>query len=220
MSLRCTVCKTNVDEGLNFCPACRSGFASQLECVSCGRLVPRGSASCFGCSRQSAAPPAEPLWLDTSCPTCGSRQFDTPSGVSCERGHGGALGAVVPRWQASHVSASLPQPLQVSGVVAVRSPQYAPPVSSWDPPHVALAAPVAGTFVVRQGGVEAEVRIPPGDAEVMGLMGQLVVILHTFAAKLNSLTGHSEHTRHIIRSARTLANDVQEELELRRGPGR
>jgi hypothetical protein len=118
------------------------------------------------------------------------------------------------------VSASLPRPLQVSGVGAVMSPQYAPTLPSWDPPHVALAAQVAERFVVRQGGVEAEVRIPPGDAEVMGLMGQLVMILHTFASKLNSLTGHSEHTRHIIRSARTLANDVQEEFELRRGPGR
>jgi hypothetical protein len=85
---------------------------------------------------------------------------------------------------------------------------------------VSLAAPVASTFVSRQGGVEAEVRIPPGDAGVMDLMGQLVVILHTFAAKMNTLTGHGELTRHIIRSARVLATDVQEELEQRKGPGR
>jgi hypothetical protein len=68
--------------------------------------------------------------------------------------------------------------------------------------------------------VEAEVRIPPGDAEVMDLMGQVVVVLHTFATRMNTLTGHGELTRHIIHAARVLATDVQEELEQRKGPGR
>lgn len=30
--------------------------------------------------------------LDTWCTVCGRRQFDTPSGVSCPEGHGGAHG--------------------------------------------------------------------------------------------------------------------------------
>jgi hypothetical protein len=85
---------------------------------------------------------------------------------------------------------------------------------------VSLAAPVARQFVTRQGGVEAEVMVPPGDAEVMDLMGQVVVVLHTFASKVNTLTGHGELTRHIIRAARVLATDIQEELEQRKGPGR
>jgi hypothetical protein len=85
---------------------------------------------------------------------------------------------------------------------------------------VSLAAPVAERFVVRQGGVEAEIKIPAGDVEVMDLMGQMVVILHTFAAKVNTLSGHDELTRQIIRSSRALATDVQEALELRKGPGR
>jgi len=64
------------------------------------------------------------------------------------------------------------------------------------------------------------VRRAPGDAEVETVMGQMVVVLHSFAAKVNGLTGHSELTRSIIRASRALAADVQEELELRRGPGK
>lgn len=179
MSLRCSICKTLIDEGLNFCPACRNGFASQLECVSCGRLVPRGSASCQACARGAVLPLPE-----SALDVCGS---------------------------------SLPP---LSEVVALRAPLHVPPVFPGMPPHVALAAPVASRFVVRQGGVEAEIHVPPGDAEVMDLMGQLVVILHTFASKVNNLSGHSELTRHIIRNSRVLATDIQEELEQRKGPGR
>lgn len=61
---------------------------------------------------------------------------------------------------------------------------------------------------------------PPGDAEVMNLMGQVVVILHTFAARVNNLSGHGQLTRKIIHDARVLATDIQEELEQRKGPGR
>ena len=59
MGLQCTICKCQVDEGLNFCPECHSGFVSQLSCVACGRLVPRGQASCQGC--RGAGLPARPV---------------------------------------------------------------------------------------------------------------------------------------------------------------
>lgn len=170
MGLQCTICKCQVDEGLNFCPECHSGFVSQLSCVACGRLVPRGTASC-PCG--GAGLPARPV-----------------------------LPEVLPR--------------QVSLI----APRYAPPAAPGLPPHVVMPAPVPSRYVVRGGGVEAEVRMAPGDAEVMTLMGQMVVVLHSFAAKLNTLTGHSELTRSLIRASRALAADVQEELELRKGPGR
>jgi RNA polymerase subunit RPABC4/transcription elongation factor Spt4 len=193
VSLRCTVCKNPIDEGLNFCPNCRTGFGSQLECQACGRLVPRGSASCLLCSRASGE----------------TVETVRPSPVP--------LSAVLVSLQApQHDLPTFPP----AGLVSLQAPRHAPPALPWMPPHVSLAAPVASRFVVRQGGVEAEVRIPPGDAEVMDLMGQVVVILHTFASKMNGLTGHGELTRHIIRSARVLAADVQEELEQRKGPGR
>jgi hypothetical protein len=179
VSLRCSVCKKPVDEGLNFCPNCRTGFVSQLECVECGRLVARGLASCLGCPRSDTSPLPD-------------RSLDV----------------------ARH---SPPTPPTVA---ALQPPSHAPPALPGLPPHVSLAAPVASRYVVRQGGVEAEVRVPPGDAEVMDLMGQVIVILHTFASKVNNLSGHGELTRHIIRSSRVLATDIQEELEQRRGPGR
>jgi hypothetical protein len=213
VSLRCTVCKHPVDDGLNFCPNCRTGFVSQLECVACGKLVPRGSASCLSCSRP--VPGTVLRRPDAACEVCGGRLFDTPSGVTCESGHGG----VSPRQEVARAGSPAGAPVQ-SQLVALQSPRYAPPVLPWLPPHVSLAAPVASRYVTRQGGVEAEVRIPPGDAEVMDIMGQLVVVLHTFAAKVNTLTGHGELTRSIIRSARVLATDIQEELEQRKGPGR
>lgn len=212
MSLRCSVCKVPVDEGLNFCPACRTGFVSQLECVACGRLVPRASASCSSCACSSPPSPSVP----STCTVCGGRQVATPSGLTCESGHGGDPGQSFDCRNLQVRDPGYPQ----ASLVALQSPQYAPPAAPWLPPHVSLAAPVASRYVTRQGGVEAEVRIPPGDAEVMDLMGQLVVILHTFAAKVNTLSGHGELTRHIIRSARVLATDVQEELEQRKGPGR
>jgi hypothetical protein len=216
VSLRCTLYKHPVDEGLNFCPECRTGFVSQLECVECGRLVPRGHASCLPCARPSQAP-ANYLdtarWLDTRCDVCGCRQFSTPSGTTCEGGHGGSPA------RPTDLRVGVPAQVQ-SELVALQPPRYAPPALPGLPPHVSLPAPVASRYVSRQGGVEAEVRIPAGDARVMDLMGQLVVILHTFAAEVNTLTGHGELTRSIIRSARRLASDIQEELEQRKGPGR
>jgi RNA polymerase subunit RPABC4/transcription elongation factor Spt4 len=168
VGLQCTVCRRLVDEGLNFCPECHSGFVSQLSCAACGRLVPRGQASCQGC--RGAGVPTHPEVL----------------------------------------------PPQVSLV----APRCAPPAALGLPPHVTLPAPVPSSYVVRGSGVVAEVRRAPGDAEVETVMGQMVVVLHSFAAKLNTLTGHSELTRGIIRASRALAADVQEELELRKGPGR
>ena len=126
-------------------------------------------------------------------------------------------GAATPLPQSSLLSQQSDLP---SALVSLQAPRSAPSVLPGLPPHVQLAAPVRSTFVVRQGGVEAEIRIPPGDAEVMDLMGQVVVILHTFASKVNQLSGHGELTRSIIRSARNLATDIQEELEQRKGPGR
>jgi hypothetical protein len=219
VSLRCTLYKHPVEEGLNFCPECRTGFVSQLECAECGRLVTRGHASCLPCARPASEPAdslGEVRWLDTACLACGSRQFSTPSGASCENGHGGEPGRVMGSWELQAHAAPRPQ----TSLVALQSPRHAPPALPGLPPHVSLPAPVATRHVSRQGGVEAEVRVPPGDAEVMDLMGQVVVVLHTFAAKVNTLTGHGELTRLIIRNARVLATDIQEELEQRKGPGR
>lgn len=187
MSLRCSVCREFIDEGLNFCPKCRTGFVAQLQCVDCGKLVPRGMASCIGCVRAASVVMVSPPPLPRD------------------------VGVMMAPPSSSRSTSEL---------VGVMSPRQAPPVLPGLPSHVSLPAPVADRFVVRSGGVEAEIKIPAGDAEVMDLMGQMVVLLHTFATKMNTLSGHGEMTRQIIRSSRTLATDIQEELELRKGPGR
>lgn len=46
VSLYCIVCLHPVDEGLNQCYNCHSGFTSQLACSVCNRPVSRGLASC------------------------------------------------------------------------------------------------------------------------------------------------------------------------------
>lgn len=164
MSLRCTVCRNPVDEGLNFCPHCRTGFASQLACESCGQPVTRGTASCQRCSREQA------------------REIVVASEV-------------------------IPPQRTLSTTPVVQASFVAP-----------VPAVVRERYVVKSGGVEAEVRFPARDVEVMNLMGQMVAALHAFAGKLNELSGHGELTRKIIRDARVLAADVQEEFETRRGP--
>ena len=73
-------------------------------------------------------------------------------------------------------------------------------------------------YTVHKFGVEAEISVSPQDIEIMTLIGQTVVILHTLAEKMNHFQGLMESTRHVIKGCRNLASDLQEEIELRRGP--
>ena len=67
-------------------------------------------------------------------------------------------------------------------------------------------------------GVEADVRIPAGDVAIMNELGKLAELLHAMASRANQFVGQTEHTRKVIRNMRLLATDLQEEIELRRGP--
>jgi hypothetical protein len=86
------------------------------------------------------------------------------------------------------------------------------------PAAVAGASRVPEVYRAGRYGVDAEVSVPPGDAAIMTEMLQLVQLLHAMAARANQFRGANDHTRKIIRDMRTLANDLQEEVELRRGP--
>lgn len=87
-------------------------------------------------------------------------------------------------------------------------------------PDVVLNLPrVPEVYQAGRHGVRAEVRISPGDAAIMNELLRLVPMLHGMAGRLNQFQGHTDHTRKLIRDMRTLACDVQEEVELRRGPG-
>lgn len=65
-------------------------------------------------------------------------------------------------------------------------------------------------------GVSATVQIPAAHAAVMNDMGQLVSLLHAMATKLVTLPG--DGARHLARSMRMLATDIQDEIERRVGP--
>ena len=91
----------------------------------------------------------------------------------------------------------------------------APPSLPGLPSHV-RAITIPETYSAGRFGVEAQVTIPQVDVETMNLMGQLVVVLHTVAEKMNHLA-HSESLRRLIKNCRVLAADVQEEIEIRRG---
>lgn len=67
-------------------------------------------------------------------------------------------------------------------------------------------------------GVESEVTYNGTDAEILTLMGQAVTALHLLAAKMNTFQGLMQSTRDVIKGCRNLATDLQEEIELRRGP--
>ena len=77
----------------------------------------------------------------------------------------------------------------------------------------------ARSSTVASGTTAMEVRqehVTPGvptAAEVMAEMGQFVVILHRLAERINHFQGFLESTRNIIRQCRTLATDLQGEIE-------
>jgi len=72
--------------------------------------------------------------------------------------------------------------------------------------------------IQRKFGVESEVFHNPRDVDIMNKMSQCVTMLHAMAGEMNGFAGHMESTRRLMKSCRALANDMQEEIEVRRGP--
>jgi hypothetical protein len=81
-----------------------------------------------------------------------------------------------------------------------------------------LSAQVSDRYSAGRYGVDAEVQIPAGDAELMSLMLRAAALLQELGTRMNGFQGHLELTRANIRSCRSLAIDLQEEVEIRRGP--
>jgi|WetSurMetagenome_2_1015567.scaffolds.fasta_scaffold02470_12 hypothetical protein len=92
------------------------------------------------------------------------------------------------------------------------------------PGIVVVPSALRSPLVVRESysagefGVSAEVRMVPGDVEVLNDLAKLESLLQTMAVRTNQLVGHTEHTRKIVKEMRTLAVEVREEIELRCGP--
>jgi len=86
------------------------------------------------------------------------------------------------------------------------------------PLAVTRVSKIVETYQGGSHGVKAEVKLPARDVEIMNELLQLAQLLHGLAARVNQFTGHTDHTRKLIRDMRSLASDAQEEVELRRGP--
>lgn len=151
----------------------------------------------------------------TTCHLCGKSQ------LACMRCHEQSLlGQSECRYCdvrttsiASRVSPSPTVPVDVSDDVVQALAEVPDPVRSLG------RTVVPEVYKDGRYGVEAEVKIPPRDAEIMTELIRLVPLLHGMAGRLNQFQGHTEHTRKLIRDMRQLACDAQEEVELRRGPG-
>ena len=85
-------------------------------------------------------------------------------------------------------------------------------------PTAARATLVPEVYQAGKFGVSAEARMVPGDVVVLNELGKLVELLHAMASRTTHFAGLTEHTRKMIRDMRILATDIQEEIEMRRGP--
>ena len=164
-----------------------------LFCSICKNEVPEGFNQCVACKAGFA-----PQLACASCRRLVPRGAATCT--ACERSIAVAASMEVPSTQLA--MASLP---------------FAPPVLPGLPSHVGLVR-VPEQYQAGRFGVSATVQVPALDVEIMNEMAQVVVILHTLAAKMNRFQGIMESTRSVIRQCRALATELQDEIESRRGP--
>lgn len=85
-------------------------------------------------------------------------------------------------------------------------------------PGIGLPAVVPSSYVSRKFGVEAEVTLNGQDAEILTKMGQVAALLQVLAQNMNNFQGIMDSTRKVIKACRNLSADIQEEVEIRRGP--
>lgn len=77
---------------------------------------------------------------------------------------------------------------------------------------------VPDTYRAGKFGVDAVVSYNGRDAEIMNKMAQVSDILQAMAIELNQFTGVMSTTRALIRDCRNLSTNLQEEIEIRKGP--
>lgn len=161
-----------------------------LYCSTCQSEVPEGFSQCIACKSGFTA--------QLACSQC--RQL-VPRGhtlcMNCQRA-------------GRQVNAQ-----QVSGAELVRS-FAAPPALPVLPPVIPGALRIPEEYSAGKLGVSATVSIPPAHAEIMNELSQLATLLHAMAGKLVMLPG--DGARRLARGMRTLATDIQEEIEIRVGP--
>jgi hypothetical protein len=184
-----------------------------LFCSVCKNEVPEGFSQCLAC-KAGFAP-------QLMCGVC--RSLITRGSATCLVCQQRSINAAPPVLPLVPPPA-LPLPLvpQVSqGGGSSGSMTYHPPDTRLVPARLpSFVGP--GALVVPEEyeagklGVSATVQIPPAHAAVMNDLGQLVALLHTMASKLVTLPG--DGARFLAKSMRTLATDIQDEIERRVGP--
>ena len=144
-----------------------------LYCTVCRYPIPEGLNQCPQC-RNGFIP-------QLACAVCNrSVQRGSTSCFQCSRNqarlqHPADLTAQIPGMQSL-----VPQPPSF----AIQNLPAAPSVLPGLPFHVNAMPALPERYMVRRHGVEAIIQTPSGDIEIMQIMGQTVVILHTMAAKM------------------------------------
>ena len=86
------------------------------------------------------------------------------------------------------------------------------------PPGLIPQPLVMETYRAGKHGADSVVTFSGRDAEIMNKMAQVSDILQAMAMELNQFTGVMSTTRALIRSCRNLSTELQEEIEIRKGP--
>ena len=142
-----------------------------LYCTVCRYPVPEGINQCTNC-RNGFVP-------QLACSDCNHLvQRGSTSCFQCRSRHPSI--ADLSSSQIPGMQSLVPQPPSF----AIQGLPSAPPVLPGLPAHVNAMPMLPERYTVRRFGVEAVIRTPSGDIEIMQIMGQTVVILHTMAAKM------------------------------------
>lgn len=173
-----------------------------LHCTACQQAVPQDFAVCLSCQNGYVS--------SLACDRCGNV---VPRGDSvCQRCEGNRVRGQERRQEprvaapGAMVAVSI-NPASINGLTNVPGL----------PPGM-LPERVPETYVQRRFGVESHVQMSGQDASILTEMGQVAMLLHALAGRMNELAGHMGSTRDCIKSCRILAMTLQEEIEVRRGP--
>lgn len=79
---------------------------------------------------------------------------------------------------------------------------------------------VPEAYQAGQHGAISDVQMAGRDAEILTKMNALVAVLYAVAEDMSIFVQKADSTRALIKGCRNLAADLQEEVEVRRGPGR
>ena len=149
-----------------------------LHCTICRHPVPEGYNSCTNC-RNGFVP-------QLACSGCG--RIVARGSSSCFQCRSGS-----PKPEIVDLEVIPPDDRMQS--IAPRPPSFfvqnfpaAPPVLPGLPAHVGAMPTLPERYRVARHGVVADIRTPSGDIDNMQAMGQVVVILHTLAAKMGELS--------------------------------